>query len=134
MNGPSRRFGRLQILLLVTPLTLAACNPLAPTACTLIACAGTFIVEVTGAPAGTPVTVVATAPDGTSKTAQCLSSATACTAFIDAFMPATATVRVLWNSRTAEFAVTPTYVTSYPNGPNCPPACVQARIAITIPL
>lgn len=131
--SPSRRFGTAVVVLLVMPLALAACNPLAPKACTLIACAGTFIVEVSGASAGTPVTVVATAPDGTSKTAACRGAGTACTAFIDGFMPQTATVRVSWNSGTAEFAVTPTYVTTYPNGPDCPPACVQARVALTIP-
>ncbi|MGE5360074.1 MAG: hypothetical protein ACM3NQ_13735 [Bacteroidales bacterium] len=120
------------VLLVFAAVVAAGCNPFQPRACTAIGCTDGLIVEVTGAPTGASVTVTAIAPDGSSKSGPCLSTGTACTAYLDGFMPATATLRVSWNSNTVEFEITPAYVTTYPNGRDCPPACVQAHVALTV--
>src|SRR4051794_25205149 len=58
----------------VTLVLLAAfaseCGVVGPSACTVIGCTG-LVVEVTGAPGQTPVTVVVTAPDGSTRSSTC---------------------------------------------------------------
>ena len=53
----------LTITLLLVAAFGSGCGVVGPSACTLIGCTG-LVVEVTGAPGQTPVTIVVTAPDG----------------------------------------------------------------------
>ena len=55
----------------------SACDGVGPTACTLIGCTG-LVVEVTGAPGQAPVTVVVTAPDGSTRSTTCTSATGTC--------------------------------------------------------
>ncbi len=121
------------LLTVAAAVVVAGCNPLAPKRCSAMACTDGLIVEVTGTPPGASVSVTAVTPDGSSKTAPCLSVGTPCTARLDGFVVARATLRVSWDSKTAEFEVTPTYVTRYPNGRDCGGTCVQAQVPLTVP-
>ena len=125
-------------------VALSACNPFSPTVCTVMGCPPAFTVEISGAPAQPSMTVVATAPDGSSKSATChcangmctgacYCANGLCTAYLEDFTPPTATIRILSDSQNAEFTVRPTYETTYPNGRDCPPACYHTRVAITLP-
>ena len=125
--------------------TCPGCNPFSPgRACTVMGCGPSFAVEISGAPAQPSMIVVATAPDGSSKsttchcangmcTGMCSCANGLCTAYLEDFTPPTATIRISWDSQTAEFTVRPTYETTYPNGLDCPPACYHTRVAVTLP-
>jgi len=130
----------LFLLLVAVP----ACNPVSPKVCSVMGCAPAFIVEISGAPAQPSLTVVATAPDGSSKsttchcatggcTGMCFCANGLCTVHLEDFTPPTATIRLSWDSYTAEFTVRPTYETTYPNGRDCPGTCYHTRVAIALP-
>ena len=107
------------------------CSSIGPTACTLIGCTG-LVVEVTGAPAQTPVTVVVTAPDGSSRTATCSTTTGTCPVSFADFTPATVTIRVSTGTRTTEVTSQPAYEVSRPNGAACPPECRNARVTVAL--
>jgi len=107
------------------------CSSIGPTACTLIGCTG-LVVEVTGAPAQTPVTVVVTAPDGSSRTATCSTTTGTCPVSFSDFTPATVTIRVSTGTRTTEVSSQPAYEVSRPNGAACPPECRNARVTVAL--
>ena len=69
------------------------CDAVSPT-CTLIGCTG-LVVEITGAPAQTPVTVVVTAPDGSTRSATCTSATGTCLVSFADFTPASLAIRVV---------------------------------------
>ncbi len=104
----------------------AACGLAGPSeACTLIG-------EVTGAPAQTPVTVVVTAPDGSTRTSNCVSAAATCFVSFPDFTPASVTIRLSTGTQTAEVTTQPAYESSRPNGPACPPECRNARVTVVL--
>jgi hypothetical protein len=106
-----------------------ACNVVGPSACTLIGCTG-LVVEVTGAAGQTPVTVVVTAPDGSTRSATCTTATGTCpVSFLD-FTPASLTVRVSSGNQSTELTVQPAYQLTRPNGPECPPECRSARVTV----
>lgn len=108
-----------------------ACNVIGPRACTLIGCTG-LVVEVTGAAAQTPVTVVVTGPDGSARSATCTAATGTCpVSFVD-FTPASLTVRVSSGTQSKELTVQPAYQLTRPNGPECPPECRSARVTVAL--
>ena len=109
----------------------SGCNVVAPRACTLIGCTGLSI-DVTGVPVLTLVTIVVTAPDGSTRTAMCTSATSSCFAAFSDFTPATVTVRVMTGTKTIEETRQPTYEVSRPNGPDCPPECRSARVTVAL--
>ncbi len=109
----------------------SGCDIAGPTACTLIGCTG-LVVEVTGAPSQTPVTVVVTAPDGSSRSSTCTSTSGTCPASFPDFTPATITIRVSAGTQTTEVTRQPTYEVTRPNGPECPPECRNARVIVAL--
>ena len=115
------------VLLLAGP----ACSIIGPGACTLIGCTG-LVVEVTGAASLTPVTVVVTAPDGSTRTATCAGASGTCLASFFDFTPASLTVRVSSGSQLTERTVQPAYQLTRPNGPDCPPECRGARVTVAL--
>lgn len=121
---------------LAIPLVLfafaPACGPAGPSeACTLIGCTG-LVVEVTGAPAQTPVTVVVTAPDGSTRTSTCASAAATCIVSFPDFTPASVTIRLSTATQTTEVTTQPAYEISRPNGAACPPECRNARVTVSL--
>ena len=129
----SQSFGRCAAVAATLVMLLAgpACNVLGPGACTLIGCIG-LVVEVTGAASQPPVTVVVTAPDGSTRTATCTGASGACPVFFFDFTPATLTVRVSSGTQSTELTVQPVYQTTRPNGPECPPECRGARVTVAL--
>ena len=120
------------IALLFVAALGSRCGVAGPTACTLIGCTG-LTIEVTGAPAQTPVTVVVTAPDGSTRSASCTSATGGtCPVSFPDFTPASLTIRVSTGTRTTEQTTQPAYDVSRPNGPACPPECRNARVSVTL--
>jgi len=108
-----------------------ACNLVGPSACTLIGCTG-LVVEVTGAVSQTPVTVVVTAPDGSTRSATCITASGTCPFSFPDFTPASLTVRVSTGTQSTELTVQPAYLLTRPNGPKCPPECRGARVTVAL--
>ena len=109
----------------------AACNVAGPSVCTVIGCTG-LVVEVSGAPVQAPVTVVVTAPDGSTRSATCTSATGMCLVSFPDFTPATVTIRVAAGARSTEETRQPAYEMTRPNGPSCPPECRNARVSIAL--
>lgn len=109
----------------------AGCDVTGPTPCTLIGCTG-LIVEVTGLPGPTPVTVVVTAPDGSTRSSTCTSTTGRCPVSFPDFTPDTITIRVLTGTQIIEETRQPTYEATRPNGPACPPECRNARVTVAL--
>ena len=109
----------------------SGCGVVGPSVCTLIGCTGLFI-EVTGAPALTPVTVVVTAPDGSTRSSTCTSATGSCPAVFPDFTPASVTIRVMAGALTTEETRQPVYEVTRPNGPGCPPECRNARVTVVL--
>ena len=121
----------LAIALVVVGAFGSGCDVLGPSACTLIGCTG-LVVEVTGAPGQTPVTVVVSAPDGSSRSATCTSATGACPVSFPDFTPASVTIRVLTGTQATEVTTQPNYEVTRPNGPACPPECRSARVTVVL--
>ena len=79
----------------------SGCGIVGPSGCTLIGCAG-LVVEVTDAPSQTPVTVVVTAPDGSTRSSTCTSATGHCLVSFPDFTPDSVTIRVLTGTQTTE--------------------------------
>ena len=124
--------GVLAITVVVVAAFGSGCDGVGPTACTLIGCTGGLVVEVTGAPGQTPVMVVVTAPDGSTRSATCSSATGTCPVSFPDFTPASVTVRVSTGTRTTEETRQPMYDVTRPNGPACPPECRNARVTVAL--
>jgi hypothetical protein len=88
----------LTITLVLVAAGGSGCGVDGPSACTLIGCTG-LVIEVTGAPVQTPVTVVVTAGDGATRSTTCTSATGACPVSFPDFTPASVTIRVLTETR-----------------------------------
>ena len=121
----------LAITLVLVAAFGSGCGVAGPSACTLIGCTG-LVVEVTGAPGQTPVTVVVTASDGSMRSATCTSATGTCPVSFPDFTPASVTIRVLTGTQTTEVTRQPIYEVTRPNGPACPPECRNARVAVAL--
>ena len=124
-----RSAGVAAILILL--LANAACGAVGPRACTLIGCTG-LLIEVTGVASQAPVTVVVTAPDGSSRSATCTTVSGTCPVSFQNFTPDRLTVRVSSGSQSREVALQPDYLVTRPNGPDCPPECRGARLTVAL--
>jgi hypothetical protein len=113
---------------LTLPLALAGCG----ISCTLIGCVG-LVVTVTGAQPQATITVLATSPDSVSHTVTCVTSNGSCVLPLPyEFRPTTVTLRVSAGADTTTITVQPQYETSRPNGPDCPPPCQSATVAVAL--
>jgi len=121
----------LMIALVLVAACGSGCGVAGPTACTLIGCTG-LVVEVTGAPAQTPVTVAVTAPDGSTRSTTCTSATGTCPFSFPDFTPATVTIRVSTGTQTTEETRQPMYEVTRPNGSGCPPECRNARVTVAL--
>jgi hypothetical protein len=125
------RRGVLAITLLLVAVLGSGCGVVSPSACTLIGCTG-LVIEVTGAAGQTPITVVVTAPDGSTRTSTCSSTTGACPVSFPDFTPASVTIRVSAGTQTTEVTRQPIYEVSRPNGAACPPECRNARVTVAL--
>ena len=121
----------LAITLVLAAAVDSACGVVGPSACTLIGCTG-LVVEVTGAAGQTPLTIVVTAPDGSTRSTTCTSATGTCPVSFPDFTPATVTIRVLNGTQTTEVTRQPMYEVTQPNGPACPPECRNARVTVVL--
>lgn len=109
----------------------SGCDLLGPSACTLLPCTG-LVVEVTAAPPQVPVTVVVTAPDGSTRSATCTAATGTCLVSFHDFTPASITIRVTAGAQITEETRQPVYEVTRPNGPSCPPDCRNARVTVAL--
>ena len=120
-------------LTLPVAFALACSRREAPVACTLIGCVNTLTVEVQNVPPG-PLSVRATpiASTDTAVTVMCPgdSGCTNAVAFPLGFAPARARLTVSTTAGTRDWDVTPTYVTSQPNGPKCGDVCRNGTVRL----
>ena len=123
--------GVLAITLVLVAACDSGCGVVGPSACTLIGCTG-LVVEVTGAPGQTRVTVVVTAPDGSTRSSTCTSPTGTCPVSFPDFTPASVTIRVSSGTQTTEVTRQPMYDVSRPNGPSCPPECRNAHVTVVL--
>ena len=121
----------LTITLVLVAAFGSGCGITGPSACTLIGCTG-LVVEVTGAPGPTPVTVVVSAPDGSTRSTTCTSVTGTCPVSFPDFTPSSVTIRVLTGSQTTEVTRQPAYEVTRPNGAACPPECRNARVTVVL--
>ena len=98
----------LAITLVLVAAFGSGCGVAGPSACTLIGCTG-LVVEVTGAPGQTPVTVVVTAPDGSTRSTTCTPAMGTCAVSFSDFTPASVTIRVSTGTQTTEVTRQPMY-------------------------
>ena len=119
-----------QLLLLL--FTVAGCGLTTPRSCTDIGCASGLIVDLNVPAASTPVTVLATATDGSTKSDSCVPTTGSCSVFLNDFTASNATIKVSGDSYTSTNTLQITYQSTRPNGPDCPPICLNARISFTI--
>ena len=130
LNHTTRALPRL-IATLVLLIAGSGCDHVGPQSCTLIGCVG-LVVEVTGAPSQTPITVVVTAPDGSTRSTTCTSASGACPFSFPDFTPASVTIRVSTGAQSTEVIAQPTYEVTRPNGARCPPECRTARVTVAL--
>jgi Tetratricopeptide repeat len=121
----------LAITLVFVAVFGSGCDVVGPTACTLIGCTG-LVVEVTGAPRQTPVTVVVTAPNGATRSSTCISATGTCPVSFPDFTRPSVTIRVSAGTQTTEETREPMYEVTRPNGPACPPECRSARVTVAL--
>jgi len=121
----------LTITLLLVAAFGSACDVVGPSACTVIGCTG-LVVEVTGAPAQTPMTIVVTAPDGSTRSTTCTAATGTCPVSFPDFTPASVTIRVSAGAQTTEVTRQPIYDVTRPNGPECAPVCRNARVTVVL--
>lgn len=115
-------------------MVAASCTNNAPPAevCTLIGCDDGLAVEIAGDRDG-PVQIRVEAPDQETRTFECSDASVRCGTFLGGFTPSEVTVVVIdaGGQETAR-TLTPTYETTYPNGPDCPPGCEQATVRMSV--
>lgn len=122
---------------------LAACNPPAPTvqACTEIGCSDEVAVIVSGAlPAAYTIDLAAAGLETISLTCTNGQSSEASIhecrpdgAVFRGLAPDEVTVTLTWEGGIVSDTVQPTYATTQPNGPDCPPTCRQGSLTLTLP-
>ena len=111
----------------------AGCDDgIGPQACTLIGCVDGLSVEVSGLTSSGPVTVVVTAPDGSSRSATVTCAGSSCPFQFANFSPASVTIDVTAGSQSRQVTRQPEYQLTRPNGPECPPECRTARVTVAL--
>jgi hypothetical protein len=116
--------------LLTLALVGPSCDVLAPS-CSLIPCLG-LVVEVSNAPSLTPITIVLTATDGSTRSGTATCAGNTCSLSFPDFTPPTVTIQVTAGTESSEVTTQPAYQTTRPNGPRCPPECRTARVEVAL--
>jgi hypothetical protein len=133
---PRLEFGMRNALLIAAAfLLLSGCQPIfGPTACTLIGCESGLAIEFATVPTEA-VRVEAFVREGGPRYVFDCPDANRCGpgVFFPGFTPEVVTIRVTTASGSTTQTVRPKYTKSRPNGPDCPPECIQARVQVTIP-
>ncbi len=114
-------------------LVATACSILDP-ACTLVGCAPSLTVELTGTPTGS-FRVEALAVGSDDRRVFDCPDARNCVgaAWFQDFTPEEVLIRVTTEAGTVEQTFRPLYRTFRPNGPGCEPACRQALVRVPLP-
>ena len=148
----NRGFGRTVTALVLQSVLLGACtlgrSAPAGRACTLIGCGAWFEVALVGDHVPTDFSLSLDSPEGNLVNVHCTEGTAefeppeasqwsptcppGAVAFMD-FTPAQVTVTVEWAEGRVTQEFRPQYADSWPNGPQCEPACRSARVEVIIP-
>ena len=110
----------------------AACSaPVPPRACTEIGCDSGITLEFTGT-LPESFTVTARVDGQVVATVQCNAQRACPQAFLAGVTAPRVEIHVTGTGLDVRREVTPSYVTTQPNGPGCPPTCTQARVRIDV--
>ena len=114
----------------VTVAGSADCDGSVDVACTEIGCSDGLAVVVHGS-SGVQYDVEASATGGETRTGSCTIDATgSCSVFFYGFLPDEVTVAATGGGRQMSVTLQPAYEDVQPNGPDCPPTCRQATVAL----
>ncbi len=131
LNHPAGRLFPVALFLGVIGCTSNS-SPPPGTVCTLIGCEDGLAVEITG-DRTVPIDVTVKGAGQDARTFECADPDQPCRTFLAGYMPSEVTVTVSTSDgqeSTETFA--PTYETTYPNGPDCPPGCEQATVKMSV--
>lgn len=122
---------RVRVVLLASITTggFAGCTT-GPQGCTLIGCSDGIAIDIDGI-VSAQVTVEILVDGVVVGQTLCATSQGNCLVVLEDFVPDELTVRVTGVDSSAEETFTPTYMENQPNGPDCPPICLQALIEMT---
>jgi len=114
--------------LVALPL-LSACDPITGQVCTLVGCDDQLVVNVEGA-FDSSFTVRMSFPGSAPVEAAC--SEGSCMVVSGGAAPSEVTIEVLDDSGAVVYTATasPEYQVFEPNGPDCPPSCLQAELTL----
>lgn len=107
-------------------LAAAACTT-DPNQCTLVGCDSGVLVVIDGI-VSAQVTAEILVDGVVEVQAICATSQGVCQLVLADLTPTQLTVRVTGAAATAEESFSPTYEEQRPNGPDCPPVCLVARV------
>ena len=117
---------------IVAEVGLSACDDPIGHDCTLIGCFDGLQVDIRGL-ADTEYEVVAEGLEGESRTGECVvSSDGTCRVMFVGFYPSEVTLSVTGADQQVSVKLQPAYEESQPNGPDCPPTCRNATVAIDL--
>jgi len=113
-----------------TAVGSTGCDGSVDVACTEIGCSDGLAVVVHGL-LGAQYDVDASATGGETRTGSCVIDASgSCSVFFYGFLPNEVTVTISGGGRQTSVTLQPAYEDVQPNGPDCPPTCRQATVAI----
>jgi hypothetical protein len=97
--------------------------------CSVVGCGNTLTINLTVPPAGA-YRVEVIGPGETAPHGQDCTGTGPCPIAFRNYQPTTVTVSVITANGTTTYSKTPTYVTSFPNGEACGPACQAALVTV----
>ncbi len=100
--------------------------------CTAIGCDDGLQVDITATVAQGTVTIEASAPGTPTRMASCTLTNGRCLITLGQFTPDAVTLVVTSSAGTVTTSLQPAYTISRPNGPDCPPTCRSARVAVLV--
>lgn len=122
---------RSMLAVAVAAVCVSGCDGVPFTrACTLIGCENGLTVTLQNAPAGA-FAVELRVPGAAVRRQECASAAQCTTLVFDGVVEAAATVAIITPGGEVTRDVRPQYTRLRPNGPDCEPTCLQARVTVS---
>jgi hypothetical protein len=123
----------MRLLFLIPLLALAACNGPAEQACTMIGCNDGLRVDLDGFAPDEAFTARALVDGAVVATAECAQGGCA-DVWLDGVAAPNVTIEIATESgQTWSATFAPEYAEVQPNGPGCPPVCLQAAVQMPAP-
>lgn len=133
VGHPLSAKANLAARVVVLAAALGACDLVdGSRACTEIGCASGLAVQITGASTHDSVIVQVTDAASSANVQQTCADAMQCRLVFSDFTPADVVIQVTYHQQITTSRLTPNYLVSQPNGPDCPPVCRNFTAAIPL--